>query len=592
MAIVQISRITQRKGLQQDLPLPLASAELGWATDTRRLFIGNGTLQEGAPVIGNTEVLTEYSDILSYLPEYTYKGESGGYIVQTGLTSGDPVTQSVQSRLDSFAIITDFGATGDGVTDVTEIINNAIQQLFCRDAANPSTRRSLFFPAGRYIISDTISIPPFCTLYGEGADSTIIYFYVQEHTPTTAYPAGTLVSSGTQYYRSISQVPVGIGILDTAYWLDTGSEPPPYIFRTSDSLQQTGVNIGTNSALPPGNIEMSGIQWLTNQIHDGCLIEAASRCVFDNVAIQGPLGQTDLVVASDNVACIRWNSTVSYVCSNIVWNNCKFSGMTYGTRVYEELESCTISNSQFSTFFQGVYLGDPVAQPTGPTGFRLLQNKFDDIYNEGILFVNVSSCTSGNNAFYNVGNHFLGTTNPYTAVIYLGGTNNTSIGDVFERTNFYSNGLHPRIDLVDSNNIVLGQNQSHIELYQQNVADLSLSNQLSVGTYKRVAGIQDVLVDNVSNYALMTFDAAYIRAVKIDYTIVRGADVQTGTYTIVAGTDSSGTGLTGTDSSINNGSGPGVTFSVTESSDTVTWEYSTTSTGSPGSINYSITTLA
>jgi hypothetical protein len=63
VAIVQISRITNRKGLQENLP-QLAGAELGWSIDSRRLYIGNGTLQEGAPVIGNTEVLTEFSEIL------------------------------------------------------------------------------------------------------------------------------------------------------------------------------------------------------------------------------------------------------------------------------------------------------------------------------------------------------------------------------------------------------------------------------------------------------------------------------------------------------------------------------------------------
>jgi hypothetical protein len=63
VAIVQISRITNRKGLQENLP-QLAGAELGWSIDSRRLFIGNGTLQEGAPVIGNTEVLTEFSEII------------------------------------------------------------------------------------------------------------------------------------------------------------------------------------------------------------------------------------------------------------------------------------------------------------------------------------------------------------------------------------------------------------------------------------------------------------------------------------------------------------------------------------------------
>ena len=62
MAVTQISRIQHRRGLQQDLP-QLASAELGWSVDQRRLFIGNGTLEEGAPTVGVTEILTEYSDI-------------------------------------------------------------------------------------------------------------------------------------------------------------------------------------------------------------------------------------------------------------------------------------------------------------------------------------------------------------------------------------------------------------------------------------------------------------------------------------------------------------------------------------------------
>ena len=64
MAIVQISQITNRQGLQIDLP-QLAGAELGWSNDTRQLWIGNGTLEEGAPVVGNTEILTEFSNILN-----------------------------------------------------------------------------------------------------------------------------------------------------------------------------------------------------------------------------------------------------------------------------------------------------------------------------------------------------------------------------------------------------------------------------------------------------------------------------------------------------------------------------------------------
>ena len=62
MAVIQISKIQVRRGLGEDLP-NLASGEMGWSIDERRLFIGNGTLTEGAPDIGNTEILTIYSPI-------------------------------------------------------------------------------------------------------------------------------------------------------------------------------------------------------------------------------------------------------------------------------------------------------------------------------------------------------------------------------------------------------------------------------------------------------------------------------------------------------------------------------------------------
>jgi len=250
VAIVQISRITQRKGLEADLPQPLAGAELGWAVDQRRLFIGNGTIADGAPVVGNTEVLTEFSDILSFATQYIYKGEAAGYDVQTGATLGDPVAQSLQRRLDSYAVITDFGATGDGVTDVTVNINRALFQIFCR-STNPSARRSIFFPAGIYIITDTLNIPPNCQLYGDGPDSTIISFNVQNWTNTTSYPPGVLVynTATTLYYRSNFVVPIGTAIGATnpngdPYW--STESLPEYIVQTADSLQQTGVNIGTN----------------------------------------------------------------------------------------------------------------------------------------------------------------------------------------------------------------------------------------------------------------------------------------------------------------------------------------------------------
>ena len=56
MSIIQISKIQHRSGNIVDLP-QLDEAELGWATDAKRLFIGKSTPNE------NIEILTSYSNI-------------------------------------------------------------------------------------------------------------------------------------------------------------------------------------------------------------------------------------------------------------------------------------------------------------------------------------------------------------------------------------------------------------------------------------------------------------------------------------------------------------------------------------------------
>ena len=60
MAVISISKIQMRSGLEENLPA-LDTGEFGWCVDTQRLYIGKGTLQQGAPTTGVTEVLTEYS---------------------------------------------------------------------------------------------------------------------------------------------------------------------------------------------------------------------------------------------------------------------------------------------------------------------------------------------------------------------------------------------------------------------------------------------------------------------------------------------------------------------------------------------------
>ncbi len=580
MAIVQISRITNRKGLEEDLPQPLAPAELGWAVDTRQLYIGPGTLAEGSPdEHNNVEILTEYSDILATQTAYTYTGFTAtGYTVQTGASPGSPVSQSLQSRLDSYCVVTDFGATGDGVTDDTAAINRALYQLYCREA-NPQIRRSLFFPAGSYLITNTILVPPYAMLYGEGPQSSILNFFVTAWTSTVAYAAGVLVKSGGLYYRSNFAVPVGTALTSTTlgqyYWgnISTGAADslPSYIMQTASRTQQTGVNIV--SPAEPQNILVSNMNMVTNQIMDGLLIERAHDCSFTNVGIQGPLTTSTLTVSTDNIAAVRWASTTTLVDNHVNFENCVFSGFTYGTNTAQQIEGIVFSNCEFDTLYQGVYLGGATPVNGGPSGVRLIANTFDNIYVEGIVIDGVSLNTTTNNVFYDVGNHFNGAELAASAIIDIDTANNVCLGDMFERTTAQS-ATYPRIKL-------------------NNTASIAMENgyRLQQGTYKRESGVSFTLVNNVAVAAqILTFNAVTVAAVQINYTIVRDTAVRTGTYTIVRSTDGGSTNLNSNDTGVEN-IPPGVTFSVTESSNTVAWKYTTTNTVT-GTLSYSVTYLA
>jgi len=577
VAIVQISRITARKGLQIDLPQPLASAELGWAVDDRRLFIGNGTLEEGAPAVGNTEILTEYSDILGFAGQYTYKGEAAGYTVQTGATPSTPISQSIQSRLDSYAVITDFGAVGDGSTDDTDAINRALFQLYC-EQNNTQVRRSLFFPAGTYIVTDTIVIPSFARLYGEGANSSIISFNVQNWAANTAYAQGVLVYYVTNglYYRSIAPVPVGLVGLPPALTLYWAAEAlPSYVAQTADAAGNTGVNILT----APQNIDVTGMAFQTNQLNTGILIEKAKNCSFNNVDVFGPLTTADLIVSIDNTKALDWSSTTSLPCTQIVFDNCRFSGFTYGINTAQQIDGAVISNGQFDTMYQGVILGGVSPVNGGATGVRVMHNVFDDIYEEGIYINGVSLNASGYNIFYDVGNHFSGTTSPASAVITIDAINNISIGDMFQRTTAYSS-TYPRIKIYTTATATIPAS-----------IGIDSAAQVQMGSFIRETGQQATITAGATNTTLFTVSTTFIKAFKMDYTIIVETSARTGTMTIANDADdSAGDGLSYTDDFVEN-STTGVTLNVTDVGGTVTVSYASDAGRAAGLIYYSLTHL-
>jgi len=612
--IVQVSRITQRKGLEEDLPQPLASAEFGWAIDQRRLYIGNGTLAEGAPVVGNTEVLTEFSDILAYSTVYTYRGDAAGYTVQTGVTSGTPVTQSLQQRLDSYAIVTDFGATGDGVTDDTNAINRALFQLYCVQN-NPQIRRSLFFPAGVYVVTDAVLIPPYARLYGEGANSSIIRFTIQPWVSGTAYAQGVLVKdedAGTgvvSYYRSIAAVPpelngLPIPLTNTTYWDSTTL--PNYMVETADSLQQTGVNIGVNGATAPRNIEVASMAFETTEFgndsslgHNIALLDQLQQATFSNVNFLGPLTTAELTTAVENLAGIRFASGAARPCSDITFDACRFQGLTYAINTDNLVKGITVSNSWLNTLYQGIVLGDNAPNDGGPTGFRIMHNLFDNIAAQGIVIENAGLNATGYNTFYDVGNNFNGNNFPATPIIAINADNNISVGDLFQRTTAQTQlGTgYPRIELWDTT-LVSGQQRG----FPITVA-LNGSDGLQLGSYSRLTGQQQPILDGQTQ-TVFTIETGWnledggYKTFRMDYTIYReaaaGRALRTGTLTVVAGDsgDSATEGLVYTDDYTENEQ-TDVTLVVTEDTDnTVTVQYIAAATTYDGTLFYSIEHLA
>lgn len=528
MAILQISRVQNRKGLQTDLP-QLAGAELGWSVDQRRLWIGNGTIQEGAPVVGNTEILTEFSNILDFAATYTYKGQAAGYTVQTGPGSA-PITQSLQSRLDSFAVVTDFGAVGDGVTDDTLAINRALEQLYCRQN-NVQVRRGLFFPAGVYLISETILIPPYAYLYGEGAQSSIIQLTVSSD----------------------------ISSLNA------------YVARTSDNHQQSGVNIGTNGATPPQEIVLQNLGFHTQQLTDILLVEACTNMNINNCSFQGPLTSAQVAdpLERGDIAGVRFNSTASLITTNINIAQCVFSNTTYGSYTGELVQGAAWTDCIFNNHYQGIVWGGPTVDPSigGPKGCAVLHSVFDNVYAQGIVMDGVSLNISGYNSFFDVGNHFGGDLgSPFTPVIDITANNNVSVGDMFARSDSATL-IYPRVSINGTATTVLEN-----------------GSRLRVGQYQRQAGLIATLNGGATNNFLFQVETPLTQAFRVDYTFIRNSARRLGYYTVIANPS------TATQDDFTENQSTGLTLSVSQVGTTVTVSYSTTA-GVTGLLHYSLVHL-
>lgn len=431
MSIVQISRIQNRRGLSSVLP-QLSAAELGWVTDQRKLYIGNGTTAEGAPVVGNTEILTEFSGIGS--SNYTYEGTEGGYTVTTGPAS-TAIIRTMQEKLDDVASVKDFGAVGDGVTDDSAAINRALSELFTQDVAAEESRRALFFPAGVYLVATSIKVPPYAKIYGDGANST----YIQ-------------ATSGS---------------------LDT-------VLRTVDSLSQTGSSIGTNGATIPQYITFSDmtiertVQSTSNV--DVVTIDRATDITFNRVKISAAITTPVTDLGADTRSNISFVSDGTLNVKRVYFTNCVISNgyrgvVTSGTA----MSNVVFDGCYFNKLSRGIF-DDSSSEEW--SHIKVVNSRFEDIYERGVY---VSVAAHGwmfiNNHFANVGDANVAGTATYT-IFDITGNNNYFVGNYMENRQDY----HTNYNLVYNTPVVERQLANEIRmdnLVQQPGRQLTMADNTS-----------------------------------------------------------------------------------------------------------------
>lgn len=523
MPIVSISKIQHRYGLSENLP-QLAAAEFGWAIDQRRLFIGNGPTAEGAPSIGNTEILTQYTNLLEVAENaYSYKDTAVGYEAITGQSLTAPTTRSLQEKLDDFVNVRDYGALGNGVDDDTDAINRAMIDLYTRDTY-AAVRRILYFPAGNYLVSDVIKIPPYASIQGEGKNCTIISA--------------------------------------TASLVDC-------VARICDSKLQVGSSIGANNAIMPNYIVINDITFSANtQPIDIFIINASKYVSFNRVGFDG--GATSAPVSIGSQLCgIKIFSTPIDHSKNITFNDCEFSGTNFGSILDDDMENVVFDKCAFKKLHVALKIGEATlgsgSSVYGPRGLRITNSLFDEIYNSALVNYQFAKITSAFNTYLDVGNQNLSIPT-YPVIIFTNG-GAASICDTFARTDL-ENESSPRVSYNATKSIFIEPTLG-----------------VFIGKKQFEAGEVLTLLDNVSSATStgIVFNVNK-KTQKLHYIATRSTGVRSGTLEITA----TATGITYSDTFTENGTDIGLTLTAIISGSNVVVRYQTTSTSNNITFSYSV----
>ena len=535
MPIVQISRIQHRRGKRTDLP-QLAAGELGWVVDEQRLFIGNGTVADGAPAVGNTEIVTSGSSAFTTALNHTYKGYLGD------LT---PITTTVQrtlaKRLDEYVSVRDFGAKGDDSTADVTAIQDAIDKIYINTDTTVSNdaraRRILFFPAGTYRINAALKIPPHAHLVGEGPDKTIIR------------------NSGNNA-----------------------------VMVTQDDEGNVGTNIGNSSATTPTQIQISNMTLRNTVAYGGISLDRVNKAYINNVKFQGSFasGGSD---ASTSKGVTVTNSTATFTTTNVIFNQCQFTKFARLVDISNDSTSIRFNGCDFSTAYYGALLGAEMDGSTtgltnGPRDVHFSNSSWSDIGQQAIWVKPTAGADTGvgprnivSTANYfakTVANDFQGTGSiNEVPVIQFDNDECTSLMDFFERTDLRDRNFADSTAPSNAPPEVQG-----IAIHTKKIKQITLANNTSTATDTGIylPGFND-------------------KGVRITYKINRGTTYRTGIFTI----STAGEFASSNDDYEESNGDAGVTLSVktsdgdsTAGNDTIRVQFTSTNTGTAATMEYQV----
>jgi hypothetical protein len=360
VAVVQISKIQVRRGQKNsNSGIPqLSSAEFAWAVDSQELFIGNGSVLEGAPYVGNTKVLTEHDNILELASSYQFASDD------TAITLSVP--RSLQSKEDETVSVADFGAVGDGSTDCVAAFETAFTELFRN--ANENYKKELLIPNGEYLFTTDLAVPSGVILRGETR-------------------LGAVLNIGDNNIRLITSQGLELG--------DFNSTNRPQNLRWSNfTIKRT-----------TGTLTLSGL--------------AESR--FQDIRFLGEYNLGNAVTLATVPAAVFWQNTVIGTrAHNLVFDNCVFEQNAVSAKCLQSDVFDTAVRFQNCKFFvndTAIYI-DGVA--TQGNRWQINDCEFEEVANQAFRSTAGRGTLIQRSKFKSVGNGVSTSASPNDYMVYFG----------------------------------------------------------------------------------------------------------------------------------------------------------------------------